>query len=280
MLKVDMLVERTDVPPGMTRRQAARKAVAMCVSDFAAKGVKPDSFMVSLGLPRGTTDADVEMLGRGFKDAEEEWSVHLVGGDTNEAGELVIDCVMAGFGSKVVARGGAKSGDLVVVTGDFGFPPAGLKILSEKAKARPDFRRKAIDSVLMPTPMLEVGLALAPHLTSSMDSSDGLARSLHQLADASRVGIELSSLPVGDGVEQFAHENGLNPRDLALVGGEEYVIVATVKPQRVERAKAAARKAGGRLITIGRVAGRAGEVVLREGRKRQPIPNEGWMHLR
>ena len=51
--KVDMLVEHTDVPPGMTYRQAARKAVAMCVSDFAAKGVKPDSFMVSLGLKNG-----------------------------------------------------------------------------------------------------------------------------------------------------------------------------------------------------------------------------------
>lgn len=279
VLKVDMLVERTDVPPGMTFRQAARKAVAMCVSDFAAKGVKPDSFMVSLGLPRGTTDADVELLGRGFRDAEEEWGVHLVGGDTNEAGELVIDCVMAGFGSKVVERRGAKPGDIVVVTGDFGFPPAGLKILGGKAKARPAFRRIAVDSVLMPRPMLGVGLALAPHLTSSMDSSDGLARSLHELADSSGVGIELSSLPVGDGVEQFAHENGLNPRDLVLAGGEEYVIVATVKRRSVERARAAARKARGKLTTIGRVTGKAGEVVLRDGRGLQPIPNEGWMHL-
>ncbi|MDG6954849.1 MAG: thiamine-phosphate kinase, partial [Nitrososphaerota archaeon] len=50
VLKTDMLVEHTDVPAGMTYRQAARKAVAMCVSDFASKGVRPDSFMVSLGL--------------------------------------------------------------------------------------------------------------------------------------------------------------------------------------------------------------------------------------
>ena len=48
VLKSDMLVGRTDVPPGMTWRQAGRKAVAMCVSDFAAKGVSPK---VADGLP-------------------------------------------------------------------------------------------------------------------------------------------------------------------------------------------------------------------------------------
>ena len=85
VLKVDMLVEHTDVPRGMTSRQAARKAVAMCVSDFAAKGVKPDSFMVSLGLRQGVTQEEVGGLALGFRDAEKEWEVRMVGGDTNES---------------------------------------------------------------------------------------------------------------------------------------------------------------------------------------------------
>ncbi|HVP23320.1 MAG TPA: AIR synthase related protein, partial [Conexivisphaerales archaeon] len=78
VVKVDMLVESTDVPPGMSYRQAARKAVAMCVSDFAAKGVRPVSFMVSLGLRRSVTAEQVEALGLGFGDAEREYGVHLV----------------------------------------------------------------------------------------------------------------------------------------------------------------------------------------------------------
>jgi len=39
IVKTDMLVGSTDVPPGMTIQQAARKAVVATISDFAAKGV-------------------------------------------------------------------------------------------------------------------------------------------------------------------------------------------------------------------------------------------------
>jgi thiamine-monophosphate kinase len=55
VLKTDMLVDKTDVPSGMSLRQAARKAVIMNVSDFAAKGVEPTAVLVSLGLPRDLT---------------------------------------------------------------------------------------------------------------------------------------------------------------------------------------------------------------------------------
>ncbi|MBS7648591.1 hypothetical protein KEJ17_02955, partial [Candidatus Bathyarchaeota archaeon] len=56
IVKVDMLVGKTDVPPGMSLRQAARKAIIMNVSDFAAKGVIPLAAMVSLGLPPNLTE--------------------------------------------------------------------------------------------------------------------------------------------------------------------------------------------------------------------------------
>jgi thiamine-monophosphate kinase len=275
-----MLVERTDMPKGMSYRQAARKAVAMCVSDFAAKGVKPDSFMVSLGLRQGTTDGQVEELARGFRDATDEWEVKMVGGDTNEAGELVIDCVMVGFAAKVVERSGAASGDVLVVTGPFGLPPAGLKILGEGASASARFRQRAVRSVLSPDPSLKVGMALAPYLSSSIDSSDGLARSIHILAGMSGVGFELDSLPAGEGVRAFARRNGLDASDLVLNGGEEYVIVGTVDPGNLNRAEDAVRRAGGRLTAIGRATGKKGSVLLLSRGSEMPIPDEGWTHLR
>jgi thiamine-monophosphate kinase len=280
VLKVDMLVERTDMPRGMSYRQAARKAVAMCISDFAAKGVKPDSFMVSLGLRRGTTNAQVEELARGFRDAADEWGVKMVGGDTNEAGELVIDCVMAGFAVKVVERSGAAPGDVLVVTGPFGFPPAGLRILGEGASASARFRQRAVSSVLSPDPSLKVGMALAPYLSSSIDSSDGLARSIHILASTSGVGFELNFLPAGEGVHTFARTNRLDAGELVLNGGEEYVIVGTVNPGNLNRAEDAVRRAGGRLTAIGKATGRKGSVLLLSGGSKNLIPDEGWTHLR
>ena len=276
--KVDMLVEHTDVPPGMTYRQAARKAVAMCVSDFAAKGVKPDSFMVSLGLRKGVTQEQVDALAEGLRDAASEWEVHLVGGDTNESSELVIDCAMLGFARRVVPRDGSAPGDLVVVTGRFGYTRAGLEILTRSAKAGASFRRRAIDSVLQPTPDLRVGIALAPYLTSAMDSSDGLARSLHTLAKASGCGFSLKSLPAGAGVEEFASSNGLDRDTLVLQGGEEYLVVGTVRSQRLRAAQMAARRAGGELLEIGR-ATKSGRVELLEGGRRRAVEDEGWTHL-
>ena len=279
LVKVDMLVEHTDVPPGMTYRQAARKSVAMCVSDFAAKGARPDSFLVSLGLRKGVTQEQVDGLASGFRDAAQEWRVRLVGGDTNESEELVIGCTMVGFAKRVVPRDGASPGDVLVVSGNFGFPPAGLRLLANSARTGPGFARAATASVLMPTPSLRVGTALAPHLTSSMDSSDGLARSVHTLARESGVGFELTSLPLGEGVEEFAAANGLDPEALVLQGGEEYVIVGTVKRRRLGAARRAARVAGGDLIEIGRATG-SGRVELRTGGKTRPVADEGWTHLR
>jgi len=280
ILKVDMLVEHTDVPPGMTYRLAARKSVAMCVSDFAAKGVRPDSFMVSLGLKRGATQAQVYELSSGFRDAVREWGVHMVGGDTNEASELVIDCAMAGFAEGLVSRRGARAGDILVTSGAFGYPPAGLKILGGKAKAAAGFAAKARTSVLKPTPNLRVGLALAPFLTSAMDSSDGLSRSVHTLARESGVGFEVRNLPVGIGVPEFARANNLDVEKLVLDGGEEYLIVGTVRKSRIAEARAAALRAGGTLMDIGVATPDRDIVVLRRGKGVTPIEDSGWTHLR
>ena len=280
VLKVDMLVESTDVPPGMNYRQAARKSVAMCVSDFAAKGVRPDSFMVSLGIRRATTQEQVDQLGRGFRDAEGEWGVRMVGGDTNEADQLVIDCAMVGFAKKVVERRGARPGDALVVTGPFGYPPSGLRIMIDGARAERRFRETAIRSVTTPTPDLEMGIALADCLTSAMDSSDGLARSIHTLAEESGVGFELDKMPAGEGVAKFADDNGLSLQDLVMAGGEECIIVGTVSPRKLASARDAAKSAGGQITAIGRATREKGRVFLRTGRSKKRIRDEGWTHLR
>ena len=279
VLKCDMLVGRTDVPPTMSWRQAARKAVAMCVSDFSAKGVRPTAFMVSLGVRRGVKEAQVEELASGLMDASHEWDVKLVGGDTGEADDLVIDCLMVGFADSVVRRNGASPGELVVVTGPFGQTAAGLKILMEGARAEAGFKRAAISSVLTPKPRLGAGLKLARFLSSSIDSSDGLSISLHTLSEMSGVGIKLSEVPRARGLEEFASRNSLSADGLALYGGEEYEIVGTVKKERLEAAASTADLAGCDFRVIGETcpAAQVRGVVLPDGRK---LPRRGWVHLR
>jgi len=215
-----------------------------------------------------------------LRDAEEEWDVRLIGGDTNESKELVINCAMLGYSEKVVSRSGAKPGDALVVTGYFGYPPAGLRILAGRAKSGARFAGLARKSVLEPAPNLDAGLALAPFLTSAMDSSDGLARSIHALAKASGVGFELHGLPVGEGVVKFAVDNGLDAEKLVLEGGEEYIIVGTVRRSKLKAATGAAEKAGAILLSIGTANGREGRVVIDQGGETRTIRDGGWTHLR
>lgn len=276
VLKCDMLVGRTDVPPGMTWEMAARKAVAMCVSDFAAKGVRPTAFMVSLGLPKGTSEERVGELASGLLKGSREWDVKLVGGDTSEAGDLVIDCIMVGFARRVVRRDGGGPGEYVVTTGPFGLTSAGLRIAISGAKARPRFAKEALSSVYMPIPRLRLGVALSRYLSSSIDSSDGLAISLHTISEMSEVGIRLTSMPCAKGLEGFASVNSFSAEDLALYGGEEYEIVGTVKRDRLGRAEADARSLGCELRVIGETV-RGGGVTLADGTE---VRKDGWIHFR
>ncbi len=278
VVKSDMLVDKTDVPVGMSWRQVARKSVAACVSDFAAKGATPDSFLVSLGLRRETTKNEVVELAKGFHDASVEWNLNLVGGDTNESDNLVITCTMFGFANKIVPRNGAKPGQVVVTTGNFGYSSAGLKILLEKAKGEPKFRSAAVDSVLNPRPKLRLGLGLAKVLSSSIDSSDGLAISLYAIAEMSRVGISITHLPYNRDVEKFVKSNGYLLDDLVMYGGEEYEIVGTLDERLLTRARHAAKSLGEELIVIGRTTGQRGRVEL-SGKRHRRIIRKGWIHL-
>src|SRR5947208_2933005 len=101
VLKTDMLVGSTDVPRGMTLGQAARKAVVATVSDFAAKGVQPRGLLVSLGMPPPVRLSSVKEIASGLKRGASEYGCRIIGGDTSETDELVIDCIGVGVAESV-----------------------------------------------------------------------------------------------------------------------------------------------------------------------------------
>jgi thiamine-monophosphate kinase len=277
VFKSDMLVASTDMPHGMKAWQLARKSIVSCMSDLAAKGTRPYAVIISLGIPKNCKRPYIKGLAEGFAIASNEFGVKIVGGDTNEACELVIDCSMIGFATgKVPTRGGAKPGDIVTISGRFGFAPAGLAILLRNAIAASSvFKKHAVKSVFEPKPRQRFGLALAKYFSSSIDSSDGLAISLYELASQSGVDIVIDSIPAVEGLDKFAQENSLDPRELVFHGGEEYEIVATIPQTRLRQADVAARKAGVSLHVIGRVQKGSGDVFVRK----KLLENRGYRHF-
>jgi thiamine-monophosphate kinase len=282
ILKTDMLVGKTDVPPGMSLWQAARKAVVMNVSDFAAKGVRPLAILVSIGLPRGLAQRNVKEIGRGLNAGAREYDMYVVGGDTGEASDLIISPSVFGIAKKddVVLRSGMRPGDLLAVTGLFGKTAAGLKILVEGYHVHPGIRQVLVQSVLMPRARLIEGLALnsMKAVTAAIDSSDGLAWSLYEMARGSNLGFLIDDVPIAEEAERFAKVNKLDPPELAFQGGEEYELVLTIKPEVFEKAKKTVQKVDGNLLLIGKVVKKRGIFAKIEGRTLAVEPR-GYEHF-
>jgi len=282
ILKTDMFVRKTDAPKGMTFKQMGRKAVVSTVSDFAAKGVEPLTLLSSLAFPRSFTSSVIEELAAGLNEASREYGAAVIGGDTNEAEDLVIDVIGFGLARRedIVLRSGAKAGDIAATTGTFGEVTAGLRILQEDLPSDGPLHRSFVNAAYMPRAQLREGLALSRSrtVTSSIDSSDGLAWSLHELSRSSRVGFTVTDIPLGRNIDEFAAETRADPYDLALYGGEEFNLVFTVDEKRWNEAVRAVESVGGQVFNIGYATERLDVVVRREG-KEVPIRPAGWEHF-
>ena len=279
IVKGDMLVRSTDIPPGMTLSEAGRKSIVSTVSDFAAKGVRPKALIVSIGLPRNISKRQLSEIGRGLAEGATEYGCPIVGGDTNESKDIVID--VAGFGytkpGELVSRTGAQSGNIVAVTGEFGNSAAGLRMLLRKERHGRGAASPVLENAIRrPRARLEEGIRLARTraVTSSIDSSDGLAWSLNEVARLGRVRVELYNVPVSMETVDYARKHNLSPYDLALYGGEEYELVVTVR----KAGWPSALRAVPSLIPVGKVTKGSGVFARIEGRRIRVKPR-GYEHF-
>lgn len=283
ILKTDMMVWKTDIPVGMTPFQAGRKAVVMNFSDLGSKGVQPLAFLAALGAPSSTPVDLVEEIAKGFEAGAREYGGYMVGGDTNEACDIIISGMAYGLAEekRLILRGTSKPGDILATTGGFGNTAAAFKILLDGFKTSKKLRDILVESVYMPKAKVKAGVVLAASgaATSSMDSSDGLAVSLHDLQRSSGNGFRLDNVPLTLEAETFAERYGLDGAALALYGGEEYELVFTVKPMEVNEAKKALRSAGADLIELG-VVTKGKDIVYVEDGVEKPIGKGGWEHFR
>ncbi len=280
VINTDMLVGSTDIPPGMNYWQVGRKAVVMCISDLAAKGAKPAFLMFSLGLKRDMRMNEFQELIRGLNNGAREYDSYIIGGDLNEACDLIISGTAIGFSKKIISRKGARAGDFLAVTGFFGDTAAGLKILLHELKVEEHLKKKLVNAVYMPRAHVKEGIALANSgaVTSAIDSSDGLAISLHELVKQNNIGFKIYKLPISKAAREFSVLTGIDPIELVFYGGEEYNLVITIKRDMLNKAIEAVSNVGGKLIVIGEVVEEKKVIYVERGREVK-IENRGWEHF-
>lgn len=277
--KIDTLVQSTDIPPKMKIRHAARKSIVACISDFAAKGVNPQYGIISLNLPKGISRLKINEIASGLRDASKEFNITILGGDTNEGKEIVINVCLFGTKEKIIQRKGSKIGDRIFVTGPFGYTAAGLEILLRGGKGDKNFVRRAINSFIFPIPKLDFGIKNRSYFTSSMDSSDGLSTTLIEMANQSRCKFIINNTPTENDLIKFAKLHKMVVNKWVFHGGEEYEFVFTVSEKLKSRIKKNALLLKTPIIEIGYVT-RGKGVFLEKNKKLVPLKDLGWHHFR
>jgi len=255
VISTDMLAEGVHFNLGyVPLKHLGYKAIVVNLSDIAAMNATPTQILVSVAVSNRFPVEALEEIYNGIALACNHYKVDLIGGDTTSSGSgLVISITAIGIENceKIVKRNGAKSNDLLVVTGDLGSAYLGLQILERehsvflanpnmqpemegydyilerqlKPEARTDIKKKLEELDILPTSMIDI--------------SDGLASEVLHLSDQSKVGFHLyeEKIPMDSVAISTAEELNLNPAMAALNGGEDYELLFTISPNDFDKIK-------------------------------------------
>jgi thiamine-monophosphate kinase len=265
--------------------QIGHKALAAALSDLAAMGAEPGEAYVVLGLPADLGEKECLELLDGMTALAAVTGTDLAGGDLTRAAELFLAITVVGHADSpglLIARSGARPGDVLVMTGELGGAAAGLQLLTAARcidHTRGRSMRRATElraRQLEPVPRLAAGRALArAGATAMIDLSDGLGGDSRHLAQSSGAGIRIdaAALPLAEGLREIATATNRDPLDLAISGGEDYELLASIPPAQFGTAQQAVTEAekGIALTAIGEVTdGEGVEIRLPGGRLLEP----------
>ena len=200
------------------------------------------------------------------------------GGDINEGKELVFHVCLFGTAKKIVSRRGARPGELIFVSGPFGYTAAGLEILEKNRKAGREFKLSAVESFARPRPKMEFALKNKRYFTSSMDSSDGLSVTLNEMSRQSRCKFVINGIPADSSVVKFARANKIDAGRLVFHGGEEYEFVFTADTRHRAAIQKNARLTKTPVFEIGHVE-KGRDVFVKEDGRLKRVQDRGWHHF-
>jgi thiamine-monophosphate kinase len=287
------------VPPDA----AGHRALAVNLSDLAAMGAMPRAALLSLLLPDTLEVAALDRLLDGLLALADRQRVTVVGGNIAcTSGPLAIDVTAIGTvrRRRVLTRAGARPGDEVYVTGTLGDAAVGLARLRDRfgsagGATKGDSRGGETDAqvsgpmehceqrYLRPEPRVRAGMLLGRNRAASscIDLSDGLADGVRQLARASGVGITIdaAAIPVSEASRRWHAAVGRDPIETALVGGDDYELLFTVRPAHRGRLRAVLGQLGKLPVTRVGVVTRDPAVLLRGDTGVREMP-AGYEHFR
>ncbi len=278
---------RSSDPPA----DIARKALRVNLSDMAAMGAEPHSYLLGCAWPLSASEAFIASFAEGLAQDQETFGVTLLGGDTtahrHRDGPLVVSVTMVGRvgAPHCLLRSGAVVGDDVYVSGFIGDAYLGLR--ADQLTVDEGARRFLDERYRLPIPRLALGKAIASIAHSAIDVSDGL------LADAGHLGkqsgvclvLEAERLPFSQAAAQWlsAEPDPVASRAALASGGDDYEVLFTAPPSARRALEDAARTVHTPITRIGCVkmftqTAPGVSLVTSDGRELE-IPSVGFDHF-
>jgi thiamine-monophosphate kinase len=273
----------------MPLKHLGYKAVVVNLSDVYAMNAMASQITVSIAVSNRFTLEAMEALYQGIQTAAKTYGVDVVGGDTTSSiSGLTLSVSAIGHvkASKVVKRNGAKSNDLLVISGDIGAAYLGLQVLEREKevfkvnpKNQPELERYSyiIERQLKPEARKDIvtllnDLKVQP--TSMIDISDGLSSEVIHLCKQSGVGCDLyeEKIPLDPQVISTCEEFNIDSTTIALSGGEDYELLMTIS--QVDYPKI---KGNPNLTVIGHMTEKASGIhLVTRAQEKIPLVAQGW----
>ncbi len=274
LVSSDMLIQSHHFPEQMSYFQMGFKIVTVNVSDINAMGGVPKFFLLNVGVPKDLSVSSFEEIIDGVLEACKYYGVELVGGDTDEASEILLSGTVLGSGENSLLKKGFKKGDLLCLTGNLGFAALGFHLLKSGISGGDFYKSK----ILNPIVNLKCGEILRSVASSATDITDGLSEELYEMLDASGDGFGFKvyedKLPLSDDFCSLAGEVGVSPLDLFFNFGEDFELVFTID-KKFETDLSFLLD----FFVIGEVTDTGNVVFVESGGDESVLPRVGYEHL-
>lgn len=274
VITTDAISEGIHFLPDTAPDLIARKLLRTNLSDLAAKGAKPEFYLLNIMLPAHIDDAWIRRFADGLMYDQQQFGVSLIGGDSIAVKGMHASFSITAFGKaeKPIKRSGARAGDVVAISGVLGEAAIGLalengRIIQDLTVAKQDYYK---NRYALPEPRLRLGQALVGMARSCMDISDGLVQDAGHMARASsaRMVLNFSSIPTAPCIS--AKE--------AITHGDDYELLFTLPEARWGELCNIAQEINIPVTRVGRVETGEGVSVLDDAGQSMVFEKTGWQH--
>lgn len=244
--------------------EIGRLAVHVSCNDIASNGIEPLGIMLTVLLPEGITEEDVEMIMKQAGETSEELGVEIIGGHTEITPAVtkpVIVSTAIGRGEKWASQQAEnmKPGDYILITKQAGLEGTGIIATDFKGEligllTEDEFREAA--SMLRQVSVVKEGVIAGKIGTAGMHdiTEGGVLGAVWEMCDIANTGAEvwIDKIPVAEVTKKICDHFDIDYLRLISSGSMMIMVHPEVKEQMVT----ALDEAGVPVACIGRIRDR------------------------